>query len=132
MTIVPDASVVVAALTDTGPVGAWAEAHLETEHLAAPHLLPVEVADVLRRAAQAGTLTQDVASLAHAELAQLPVELFPYGPLAVRAWELRHNVSAYDAWYVALAEAFDAVVVTLDVRLTRATGPRCGFRTPAG
>ena len=62
----------------------------------------------------------------------LPVELFPFGPLAARVWELRENVTPYDAWYVALAESLDADVATLDVRLSRAAGPRCTFRLPSG
>ncbi len=57
---------------------------------------------------------------------------FPYGLLAERAWELRHNVTAYDAWYVALAEGLEAGLATLDVRLSLASGPRCAFVTPTG
>ncbi len=130
MTLVVDSSVIVAALTDPGRVGRWAEGLLVAAPLAAPHLMPVEVANVLRRLALAGDISADVASLAHRDLLSLRVELFPYAECAVRVWELRANVTAYDAWYVALAEALGARLATLDARLSRAPGPRCHFATP--
>lgn len=129
MTLVVDASAVVAALVDSGPDGRWAEAFL-TDDLAAPQLLPVEVANVLRRATAAGELSDDVASLAHADLLDLRVELVAYDTVAPRVWELRHNLTAYDAWYVAVAELLDAPLATLDRRLVRSSGPICTFRTP--
>lgn len=100
------------------------------DHLVAPHLLPAEVANILRRAVRAGDLSADAAALAHIELQTLPVDLFPYPPFADRVWALRDNVSAYDAWYVALAETLDAPLATLDARLVRAPGPTCDFLTP--
>lgn len=130
MTLVVDASIVVAALVDSEPPGVWAEALLVAEPLCAPHLMPVEVANILRRAALAGEITRDAASMAHADLLDLRVELFPYAPFATRVWELRDTVTAYDAWYVALAESLGAKLATLDSRLARASGPRCGFETP--
>lgn len=131
--IVVDASLVVAALVDGGPGGTWAEGVLEeADPLAAPHLLPAEVANVLRRASLAGELGDDVASLAHADLLALRVELFPWEPLAHRAWDLRRNLTTYDACYVALAEALGAPLATLDERLARAAGPRCEFVVPSG
>lgn len=132
MTVVVDASVVVAALVDAGSDGRWAESELAGEDLAAPHLMLVEAANILRRAVHAGDLSVDVASLAHEDLVQLRVELFPYEPEAERVWELRDNLTAYDAWYVALAEALGAPLVTLDQRISRAPGPRCEIRLPAG
>ena len=129
MTLVIDASVVVAALVDTGPAGKWAEGLL-TSDLVAPHLLHVEVANVLRRAVAANEITDDVASLAHADLTDLRIQLVPYETVAVRIWELRHNVTPYDAWYVAVAERLDAPLATLDDRLAAAPGPRCVFQTP--
>jgi len=128
--LVVDAAFVVAALVDGGPDGTWADALLTTDHLAAPHLLLVEVANILRRAVLSEDLSADAASMAHADLLALRVDLFPYGPFASRVWELRDNVTAYDAWYVALAESLDARLATLDLRLSRATGPRCPFETP--
>lgn len=128
--LVVDAALVVAGLVDSGPEGAWADSLLETDGLAAPHLMPVEAANILRRAALAGNITADAASMAHADLIALRVALFPYEPFAERVWELRENVTAYDAWYVAMAEALDAALATLDTRLSRASGPRCSFQMP--
>lgn len=130
MTLVLDASTVVAALVDAGPSGAWADSLLLSGPLAAPHLMPVEAANILRRAALTGEISADIASLAHDDLLSLRVALFPYPPLAARAWELRANVTAYDAWYVALAEELDAELATLDIKLSRVPGPRCTFATP--
>ena len=93
----------------------------------APHLMPVEVASILRRALLAGQISADAASLAHADLVDMRVDLLPYEPFARRVWELRDNVTAYDAWYVALAEALGAPLATLDQRLVRAVGPKCKF-----
>lgn len=131
MTLVVDASLVVAALIDNGTDGRWADSMLESDALAAPHLLPVEVANVLRRAVAVGEVSADSASLAHADLLGLRISLFAYEPFANRVWELRGGVSAYDAWYVALAESLDAPLATLDRRLTRSTGSRCRFTIPA-
>lgn len=131
MTVVVDASCVVAALVDGGGAGRWAEAQLVSTDLAAPHLMPVEVANVLRRAVLAGDVTPDIGSFAHGDLLSLPVTLFAYEPLADRVWELRTTVTAYDACYVALAELLDAPLATVDVRLARSTGPRCAFLTPS-
>jgi predicted nucleic acid-binding protein len=130
VTLVIDASLVVSALVDTGPTGGWAESLLAGTPLNAPHLMPVEVANILRRAAARGQITPDVASMAHADLLDLRVELFPYAPFAPRVWELRNIVTAYDAWYIALAEFLGSNVATLDRRLAGSTGPRCGFETP--
>ena len=130
MTLVVDAGVVVAALVDSGPVGIWADQLLASDDLAAPHLMLVEAANVLRRAAIAGEISADAATLAHADLVSLRIELFAYEPFAARVWELRANVTAYDGWYVAVAESLDAKLGTLDVRLTKAAGPRCAFAIP--
>jgi len=131
VTLVLDSSVVVAALLDQGRMGQWAEALLVSGPLAAPHLLPVEVANVLRRSVLTGEVTADVASLAHDDLASLRLELFPYQLCALRVWELRPSITAYDAWYVALAETLGARLATLDYRLSRAPGVRCEFVLPS-
>ena len=131
MTLVVDASIVVAGLVDAGATGAWAESLLVTEPLSAPHLMPVEVTNILGRAAIAGDLTADAATMAMADLLDLRVELFPFAPFAARVWELRDNVASYDAWYISLAELLGSKVGTLDSRLVRAAGPRCGFETPS-
>ncbi len=108
MSLVIDASAVVAALTDSGRDGQWAADTLRGRTLAAPHHMPIEAANVLRRASLAGDLSPDSASLAHADLLELRVELFPYAPLAERCWELRSNITTDDAAYIALAEQLDA------------------------
>lgn len=128
--MVVDASMVVASLVDSGPAGTWAETLLAAEILAAPHLMPVEVASVLRRGVIAGDISLDTASLAHGDLLALRVELFPYEPFAERVWELRPSITTYDAWYVAVAESLVAPVATLDKKLSRASGPRCEFTSP--
>lgn len=130
MTLVIDASLVVSALVDKSSTGKWAESILLTGPLNAPHLMPAEVTNILRRAAMRGEITADVASMAHADLLDLRVAYFPYAPFAARVWELGDNVTAYDAWYVALAEALGSSLATLDNRLAQAAGPRCGFETP--
>lgn len=130
MSVAVDACAVVAGLVDTGPAGTWAEQLLTSQPLAAPHLMPGEAANILRRAARAGDISAHVAALAHRDLLDLPVELFDYEPFADRVWELRHTVTAYDAWYVAVAESLNLPLVTVDLRLSRAPGPRCAFATP--
>jgi predicted nucleic acid-binding protein len=127
VSLVVDASTIVSALIDSGPGGRWAEDLLVRDSLAAPHLMPVEVAGILRRSVTTGQISPDVAALAHRDLLDLPVELFPYDQCGPRVWELRHSVTTYDGWYVALAELLDAPLVTLDLRLARSTGPRCRF-----
>ena len=82
--LVVDAVFVVAALVDGGREGTWADGLLAGEALAAPHLMPVEVANILRRAVASGELTGDAASLAHADLLALRIDLFPYGPFESR------------------------------------------------
>ena len=129
MTTVVDASVITAALIDSGPLGAWAETVL-TGPLAAPHLMQVETANILRRMAQIGDISADIASIAHNELLGLRTELFPYVPFGNRIWELRANITAYDAWYVALAEELNAPLATLDIKLSRAPGTTCRFLIP--
>ncbi len=132
MTVVVDASATVSLLIDAGPVGRWVEEVLAGERLAAPHLMPGEAANILRRRVLAGAVSSDVASVAHADLVALPFDLVPYEACADRVWELRQTVTAYDAWYVAVAEVLGATMVTLDLRLARAPGPRCRFSTPPG
>jgi predicted nucleic acid-binding protein len=127
VTLVIDASMVVAALIDSGTDGRWAELLLTSDSLAAPHLLMAEASNILRRSALAGAISAEQASLAYSDLLDLRVELFSYAPFATRIWDLRDNVTCYDAWYVALAEALNAPLATLDNRLAKASGPRCRF-----
>ncbi|MFS8480088.1 MAG: type II toxin-antitoxin system VapC family toxin [Micromonosporaceae bacterium] len=119
---VVDASAVVALLADAGPAGTWVADTIRGGSLFAPELMPFEVANILRRHALAGILDASAATLAHADLVSLAVQLYPYAALADRVWALRHTLTAYDAAYVALAELLAAPVVTLDTRLGRAAG----------
>ena len=127
---VVDASAIVAALIDDGPPGRWAEELLDGRPLAAPHLLPAEVTNIIRRATLAGHISPDIATLAQHDLNLIAVELYPYEPFAARVWQLRTNVTAYDAWYVALAEHLAAPLATLDRQLAATPGPACRFELP--
>lgn len=92
--------------------------------LYAPHLLDLEVVQVLRRYTRAGELTPARAAEALDDLRDLRIERHSHEPLIDRVWELHHNLTAYDAAYVALAEALDAPLLTRDVRLASAPGHR--------
>lgn len=132
--LVVDASVVVVALADDGPDGDRARARLRGERLAAPELVDLEVTSVLRGQTAAGTITIRRADLARQDLAALPLLRAPHRGLLARCWELRATLTVYDAAYVALAEAFQADLLTLDLRLAKASGPKCRIETlsPAG
>lgn len=128
--VVCDSSAIVALLLDSGPDGTWATHQLTDVALAAPALMPFEAANIMRRLHLAGSVSVDQAIQAHADLLDLPVELWPYDVVAGRAWELRENLTLYDASYVALAELLTEPLVTLDHRIGRAPGPRCDVRVP--
>ena len=132
MSAVIDASVLVAALVDIGAHGAWAEDIVAAGSLRAPELVRVEATNILRRLERARRITTPEANAAQDDLVQLNLELFSYDPFADRIWELRHAVTSYDAWYVAVAEALRLPLATLDEKLSRATGPICDFLTPRG
>lgn len=123
--LVVDASVISVALADDGVDGEHARARLRGETLAAPELLDLEVTSVLRGQMCAGALDARRAELALTDLGALPVRRAPHLPLLARCWELRENLTVYDAAYVALAEALDADLLTGDLRLAKAPGPRC-------
>ncbi|MDP9345854.1 MAG: type II toxin-antitoxin system VapC family toxin [Actinomycetota bacterium] len=128
--VVCDASALVALLLDGGPDGRWATEALTGGELAAPSLVAFESANIIRRHELAGLVSADQAGQAHADLLDLAIELWPYEMLAARAWELRRNLSIYDAGYVALAELTSATLVTLDRRIGRAPDLRCAVATP--
>lgn len=99
---------------------------LGEEELAAPHLIDSEVTHVLRGLVQRGGLSEEQGDLALEGFTELTLTRFPADWLRTRIWELRHNLSGYDATYVALAEVTDATaLLTTDARLARAPGPRC-------
>ena len=87
-----------------------------------PHLADVEVAQALRRYARDGELDATAAAVALDDLRALDLQRHSHEPLLDRVWDLRENLSAYDAVYVALAEALDSVLLTCDGRLARAPG----------
>lgn len=97
---------------------------------AAPHLVDVEVFSLIRRDELNGALDPTIAALAVDDLRSWPGERYGHRALLERAWEMRHSVRGWDAAYVALAEVLDATLVTLDVRLARAVGPRCRIENP--
>jgi predicted nucleic acid-binding protein len=130
LSLVVDSSVIVAALVDAGPDGAWAEKIVENEPLHAPELVCVEVTNILRRLERARLVTTPEATAAYHDLTQLRFELYAFGPFSDRIWELRHAVTSYDGWYVALAEALELPLATLDKRLARAKGPNCTVLVP--
>ncbi|HEX2706308.1 MAG TPA: type II toxin-antitoxin system VapC family toxin [Candidatus Lustribacter sp.] len=124
--IVVDASVLANAIGDDAEAGRQARDLLrEHREVAAPDLVDVETTAVLRRRWLAGTLTDERFEQAVDDLADIPLARFPARGLMRRAFELRAKVTAYDACYVALAEALGWPLCTADRRLTRATGPRC-------
>jgi predicted nucleic acid-binding protein len=120
--IVVDASALLETLLRT-PAAEAVDARLfgAGQTLHAPHLLDVEVAQVVRRYAAAGEIDGERGRAALADLADFPLRRYPHDFLLPRVWELRGNLTAYDAVYVALAEALDAPLLTRDRRLAAAT-----------
>jgi predicted nucleic acid-binding protein len=123
--IVADASVLVVALADDGPDGDQARSRLHGERLTIPELADLEVTSVLRRQMKAGLLDARRARLALEDLGALPARRASHRPLLPRCWELRDNLTIYDAAYVALAEAMNTTLLTGDQKLARAPGPQC-------
>jgi predicted nucleic acid-binding protein len=123
--IVVDASVLAPALGDDGRDGDRARARLRGERLVAPQLIDVEVASVWRRQVAAGAMDTRRAGLALADLVSIPMRRAPHDALLQRCWQLRENLTMYDAAYVALAEALGTSLLTADRRLSGAAGVRC-------
>lgn len=119
--IVVDASAGLAALLNAGP----ARRALASEQLHAPHLIDSEVANALRRETTARRLEADAAWSALDTWRRLGMTRYPAHSLLDRIWDLRDNLSAYDATYVALAELLDCSLLTADSRLARAPGTGC-------
>lgn len=129
--IVVDASVVIEVLLCT-PRGVACASRLlgDRRELAAPHLLDVEVAQVLRRYERESAINARRAAEAVEDLADLPILRYRHDLLISRVWALRHSISAYDAAYVALAEALDAPLFTYDSRLARSSGHQATIEIP--
>ena len=100
--------------------------------LAAPELVDLEVVSVLRKQLRVGAIDARRADLALTDLADLPLRRAPHLSLLARCWELRDNLTIYDATYVALAEALDAPLVTADTRVARAPGTTCQIEVLRG
>ena len=121
--IVIDASAILEVLLNTttgNRVAALLGRPDETIH--APHLLDIEVTQVLRRYSLAGELADNRSNQARDDFKSLPIERYPHGPLLERIWQLRDSLTAYDAAYVVLAEALDVRLITCDARLSRSHG----------
>jgi predicted nucleic acid-binding protein len=124
--IVVDASVLATALGDDASDGRRMRGRLETERvLCAPEVIDLEVVLAWRRQLDAGWLEPIGAQQALADLAELSLVRASHRPLMPRIWELRDNLTPYDAAYVALAETLDATLLTADSRSTRAPSLRC-------
>jgi predicted nucleic acid-binding protein len=123
--IVVDASAVLELLLRTPAADGLARRLLHDDaSLEAPHLLDLEVAQVIRRFWIAGSITAARAQEALSDFRDLRIHRHPHEPLLSRVWELRHNLTSYDAAYVALAEALGAPLLTRDTRLASAPGHR--------
>lgn len=121
--IVVDASVAIEVLLRTSATSLLADRlFASNQTLHAPHLLDVEAAQVIRRYVLSGEIDSDRGRIALLDLADFPLRRYPHEFLLPRIWELRNNLTAYDAAYVALAEALDAPLLTSDRRLAKAAG----------
>ena len=123
--IVVDASCLFEVVADTPRAVEIAERLAADADQAAPHVIDVEVLGVIRAQHLRGRLDATAAAQATADLRDWPGERYGHRWLIDRAWQLRDSVRGWDALYVALAEAFDATLLTLDGRLARAHGPVC-------
>lgn len=126
MTVVVDASCLFSLLAGSHTAAGIAR-RIGEEDQVAPQVVDVEVFGVVRSSHLLGRLDRTAASQVIADLEAWPGERFGHRPLLPRAWELQRNVRGWDAMYVALAEALDAVLLTEDRRLAGATGPRCAI-----
>jgi predicted nucleic acid-binding protein len=130
--IVVDTSAVVDRLA-RHPANDHLRRRLEGERLwHAPYLLDIEFLHALRRLVAGNELSEERAAAARQDYADLSLTRYPHQPLADRIWQLRHNLTAYDAVFVALSEALDAPLVTMDARLASAPGHRAHIELTTG
>ncbi|MGB6003808.1 MAG: type II toxin-antitoxin system VapC family toxin [Ornithinimicrobium sp.] len=119
--IVLDASAAVTWLLGL-PGARTVDNHIDAATVHAPDVFLLEVAQTFRRYGHQGHLTLTRSSAAFEDLSDLDITLYPHRPLLPRVWQLRDNLTTYDASYVALAEALDTQVLTLDARLSNSPG----------
>lgn len=130
--LVVDASCLFEVVADTPRASEIAQRlAADTDH-AAPEVVDVEVFGVIRAQHLRGRLDRTAARQAVTDLRDWPGERVAHRWLLERAWDLRDSMRGWDAFYVALAEAFDATLLTLDARLTRAHGPTCRIEVVGG
>lgn len=125
--LVVDASAIGWLLTSGSPATQVFEQRLHGAALVAPAHLPIEVDSLLRSLERGGRITAGEAGAARDVFAGFSIELWEWVTVADRAWELRANLTTYDAGYAALAEQLGAVLITCDARLARASGARCAI-----
>ena len=125
--IVVDASVLVTALADDSIDGHAVRNRLRGEDLYAPEIVDLEVASVLRKLAARRSLSDNRCTQALGDLKDLRMQRVSHRGLVDRCWELRTNLTVYDAAYVALAELLQATLLTSDERMTNAAGAKCKF-----
>lgn len=131
--IVVDASVLANAFTDDGPVGTRSRTELARDaHWAAPEHLVVEMFSAVRGRWLGQKISEKRAKDALSAMVTTTIELVAAAPLLTRMWDLRRNVSGYDAAYLAAAETFGCALVTADARLARVPGLRCEVRLALG
>lgn len=123
--LVPDASVLAVALVDDGPSGRSYRTRLRSGALSAPELIDLEVTAVIRKQVRQGLLHPDRGEQAVIDLVAMPLTRVPHRQLLRRVWQVRNNLTAYDAAYVAVAELLGATLVTADARLAKVGGPAC-------
>lgn len=122
--LIVDTSAVLAVLAADAPNAQLVERLADDGDLHGPHLIDTEVLHTLRRMSISGAIGDDRAADARADFAELALVRYPHEPLNDRVWELRHNLTAYDATFVALAEALGVPLITCDRRLASAPGHR--------
>jgi predicted nucleic acid-binding protein len=128
--LIVDASCLFEVVADTPAAQPIRDLLAADPEQAAPHLIDAEVLGAITSHRRRGTLDPTAAHQALLDLRDWPGDRYSHRPLLARAWELRDTVRTYDALYVALAEALDATLLTLDRRLARALGPRCRVELP--
>lgn len=120
--LVVDTSAILEALAARDPAPGLIERLADDGDLHAPHLVDTEVLHALRRMSMRGEISEERAADARSDFADTALVRYPHQPLSDRVWELRHNLTAYDATFVALAEVLSAPLITCDARLASTRG----------